>query len=108
MINRALDRAIHDADTEIVGVAEGESCAQCDRRCKTAKGLVNCMMSWRMMYWHMFNDEGTGTYGDGGFSNFNVPLEDGRVHKVQLEGYYPPPKFPRDSVLVGMVQKSKR
>jgi hypothetical protein len=56
----------------------------------------------------MFNDDGTGTYSDGGFSNFNVPLEDGRVHKAQLEGYDPPPKFPRDSVLVGMVQKSKR
>jgi hypothetical protein len=50
MLNQALDRAIHDADTEIVGVVGGESCAQSDRRCKKVKGLVDCIMSWRMIY----------------------------------------------------------
>lgn len=45
-------------------------------------------MSWRTIHISvtLYNDV-TGTYGDGGgFSNFDVPLEDSRVHKAQLEG----------------------
>ena len=61
------------------GGAFGESCAQSNGRCKTAKGIGELHAGGRYIS-ATFNDDWTDTDGDGGgFSNFTGPLEEGTI-----------------------------